>query len=326
MKILLLVPILILLVEKVKFQRPSNYRPNTHSFQECSKTDEYLSCARKCEKENKKFCYFKGDQRKTQPTYAGCIAWNQFWYCCNDPWINDQACRVDDNGFSCKNPQYFGNWIYMSNTRGHPTCRHGTDNVSGGNKESVWDVISDQSVEVIVCYAPSYLCRDSSYFDIKNKDYLFSWSCLSPDEVCNELNQTENYDDINTSGIPSNNGIKPNGIDDNSVIKMVGIGNSIIEPAGTDNNVGRKRIDLDNIDATSDKEDNLSSTLGIIIPCVTSGVSFLFIAVILVICKRRKKKAGEKETVDENFYYGDEEDDYQETAFTDNNDYYDGND
>ena len=55
------------------------------------------------------------------------------------------------------------------------------------------------------------------------------------------------------------------------------------------------------------------------------GVSIVSITILVRRYWKQKQRSGQTEVVDDNFYYGDEEDeeDYQESAFTDENDYYD---
>ena len=70
---------------------------------------------------------------------------------------------------------------------------------------------------------------------------------------------------------------------------------------------------------------DLSNT-HIAIIVVSSLVCLTILIVIAVFCRwfKQRQRAGETATVEDNLYYGDEdyEEEYQESAFMDNNDYY----
>eukprot|EP00092_Neocalanus_flemingeri_P093542 GFUD01118894.1.p1 GENE.GFUD01118894.1~~GFUD01118894.1.p1 ORF type:complete len:264 (-),score=45.81 GFUD01118894.1:28-747(-) len=239
-----------MVVSQCMTERPLNYRPEDENFQDCL-SNNFLECQRKCENYKQKFCYFKSEDEKDQQTYAGCMKTSRFWRCCNKPWKNNKGYGLINGKYWPFewDPQYSGEWRYTANRFGQPTCRHETEKLEGGITQTARDGFWKRNIKQTVCKEPNYWCRR------KEKGQVFIWWCVSPNENCNEINQTVN--------------------------------------------------------------DKNRTILGILIPCLSTGVCLLMIVVILVICRRRKMKVEVKETIDENIYYGegDVENDYQETIY-----------
>eukprot|EP00092_Neocalanus_flemingeri_P021358 GFUD01023151.1.p1 GENE.GFUD01023151.1~~GFUD01023151.1.p1 ORF type:complete len:243 (+),score=51.87 GFUD01023151.1:36-764(+) len=160
---------LLLLIVPHNLKREPHYRPPSDGyvlFHKCPDDAQLKECQQMCEKNNDKFCNFKGE-------YAGCIPY-WYWYCCNDPEKNDRNCDVTraevltgDWTPSC-NAKRYGDWRFVRNTKGgHSTCRREDENMTGDD-----------------CKKPSYWCRNGTYNE--NNEAKYSWSCIGQDDTCYE--------------------------------------------------------------------------------------------------------------------------------------------